>query len=208
VRVPGMRFGLVVAAGALITCATGCSAGPSAGGSAGGDRPSVQAAPTAAIPAPTTPLSVPTSTSSAQMTSPTSSPSVTYRRYLNGRFQISAEIPAQFQAGHPPENGDGQIFRFGSARVSVYGNVNSFSETPAQALASAVQSAPGEITYQSQNGPVIAVSGQTTTGQVFYIRSVVRPGLIATLDWLYPAQDQAVHQPEVEHAVATFTVPP
>jgi hypothetical protein len=145
------------------------------------------------------------------MTSPAaafSSPSVTYRRYVNGRFQVSAEIPEHFQAGVPPANADGQVFTFGSARVSVYGNVNSFGQTPAQALASAVESAPGEITYQSQNGQVIAVSGLTTTGQVFYIRSVVRPGLIATLNWLYTAQDQAVYQPAVEHAVATITVAP
>jgi hypothetical protein len=144
--------------------------------------------------------------------SPSPSASNSYR-YANARFGFSLGVPDGYTAQTPPEDGDGLSFRnaAGPATVTAYGDNNVLSHTPSQelaAMASTYQSAGDTVTYRFARGDVVAVSGTTPHGTIFYQREVVYPAVIYALGWTYPIASKSQYDPLVTGTVDSFVPGP
>jgi hypothetical protein len=122
-------------------------------------------------------------------------------------------VPDGYTAQAPPVDGDGLSFRdaAGPATVTAYGDNNVLSHTPSQelaAMASAHQSAGDTVTYRFARGDVVAVSGTTPPGMVFYQREVVYPAVIYALDWTYPTASKTQYDSLVTQTVDSFVPGP
>jgi hypothetical protein len=153
-----------------------------------------------------------TSRSASPTAAPGPGPSPSARgshRYANARFGCSFDVPDGYTGQAPPVDGDGLSFRdpAGPATVTAYGDNNVLGHTPSQELAamtSAHQSAGDTVTYRFARGGVIAVSGTTPAGMVFYQREVVYPAVIYTLAWTYPTATKTQYDPLVTQTVDSF----
>ena len=140
-------------------------------------------------------------------------PSGGYYRYTNKRFMFSLDIPDGYTAGSLPVDRDGKSFTnsAGTATVTASGSNNTPNWTPSQDLASLVsayQSDGDDVTLDYLNGDVIAVSGTTPSGAIFYERDIVYPAVIYALAWTYPTADKAQYNALVSHTVSSFTPGP
>ncbi|HEX3753033.1 MAG TPA: hypothetical protein VHW06_20860 [Streptosporangiaceae bacterium] len=183
-------------------------------------RPIAAASATPATSAALSTLATPAGTrtptvASAAPTSPApaagASPSGT--RYTNARFGFSFRVPPGYQAQSPPVDGDGLSFAnpARTATVTAYGASNIGRYSPAQEMAQLVktyQSARDTISYRFFHDDVIAVSGTTPRGAVFYQREVVYPAVIYTLLWSYPAATEAQYATLVTQTVDSFVPGP
>jgi pimeloyl-ACP methyl ester carboxylesterase len=137
-----------------------------------------------------------------------------YFRYTNPRFEFSFDVPDGYTAGAPPQDRDGQSFTnsTGTATVTGFGQDSSPGEmTPARDLAQLVstyESSGDQVTLRYLNGDIVAVSGTTPQGAIFYQRDVVFSLVIYSLVWDYPAADKAQYDPLVTHTVSSFTPGP
>lgn len=143
------------------------------------------------------------------------SPATPGAPYRNARFGFQAEVPAGFAAASPgPTNGDGAVFRDGSADYTVSARLNVQATSAARELASLRASLTGRqrrITYTSSSGGVVAVSGidaSTGTPTIFYVREVVGPSTVSTLSWTYPQARDATYKPLLEATVRAFVPAP
>jgi hypothetical protein len=97
----------------------------------------------------------------------------TYRTYHNDRFGVSADVPRDWRAGRPPDNGDGLKFTSpdGAATLIVSGSYR-MADTVAEALNSEQAADEGEtITYQTRGPRMAVISGMR--GQTVFYRKVV-----------------------------------
>jgi len=134
-------------------------------------------------------------------------------RYANVRFGFSFGVPAGYQAATPPADGDGLTFTSPgrAATVSGYGSPNVLGRSPSAEMAAVVksyQSARDTITYRFFRNDVIAVSGTTPHGMVFYQREIVYPAVIYTLLWSYPAAGATQYDALVTQTVISFVPGP
>jgi hypothetical protein len=173
----------------------------------------------AAAGTPATPIApTATSTPKAVSATPPSSappvrPSPSGTRYTNARFGFSFDVPAGYQAQTAPVDGDGLAFAdpARTATVTVYGAGNVARYSPAQEMAQLVksyQAARDTISYRFSQNDVIAVSGNTPHGAVFYQREVVYSAVIYTLLWSYPAATKAQYGTMVTQTVDSFVPGP
>jgi hypothetical protein len=97
-----------------------------------------------------------------------------FRLYSNPRFGATAEIPSDWRADPPPENGDGQVFKSkdGQASIIVSGILN-IDATPEEAMRDEEQPGAGEkITYKSRGRRVVVLSG-LRGDKIFYRKSIL-----------------------------------
>jgi pimeloyl-ACP methyl ester carboxylesterase len=158
---------------------------------------------------------IPTAATTAGSKHPTAGlPPSGYYRYINPRFKFSFDVPDGYTAGARPVDGDGRSFTNSTGTATVTGSgVNNLSGgmTPAQDLAELVSSygsSGDQVTLRYRNGDIVAVSGTTPQGAIFYQRDVVFPLVIYSLVWNYPAADKAQYAPLVDHTVSSFTPGP
>ena len=97
-----------------------------------------------------------------------------WQTYVNERFGSTADVPATWQAGTPPENGDGLEFTSpdGQASIIVSGILN-IDDTLDEAFASRETPFDGEtVTYRHRDKRGLVVSG--TKGElIFYRKSIL-----------------------------------
>lgn len=130
-----------------------------------------------------------------------------YRTYANPRFGTTADVPADWKADPPPENGDGLRFRSPDQRASltVSGMLNSY-DTIDEAMKSAEE--PGEdekITYRHREPRALVVSG-TRGDTIFYTRRVLSCGdqIWNSVHLEYPAAEKAVYDALVTHVARSL----
>ncbi len=130
-----------------------------------------------------------------------------WQTYVNDRFGSTADIPAGWQAGTPPENGDGLEFTSpdGKATLIVSGGLNVWDRLDE---AFAIFATPGEgetITYRHQDRRSIVVSG-TRADHIFYRKSILScHGTVwnsIALD--YPAAQKQAFDQIVGHVAASL----
>jgi hypothetical protein len=98
----------------------------------------------------------------------------TLRVYANPRFGATAEVPSDWRADPPPENGDGQRFTSldGLATITVSGILN-IGDNVEAAMREEEQPGAGEtITYRQRSGRAIIASG-TRGDDIFYRKSIL-----------------------------------
>lgn len=128
-------------------------------------------------------------------------------------------MPDGYKAATPPVDGDGQEFDSADGNSSVTGwgdnnpgaNPGTALLTPAQdlaALLSQYRSDGDTVTYQAVEGDIVAVSGTTAQGKIFYQRDVVYSQVLYALIWSYPASEKAQFNAIVTHTAAVFAPGP
>jgi hypothetical protein len=98
----------------------------------------------------------------------------TMRLYANPRFGAIAEVPGDWRADPPPENGDGQRFTSpdGLATITISGILN-IGDTVEAAMREEEQPGAGEtITYRQRSGRALITSG-TRGSEIFYRKSLL-----------------------------------
>jgi hypothetical protein len=114
-----------------------------------------------------------------------------YRTYHNDRFGVSADVPRDWRAGRPPENGDGLKFTSpdGAATIIVSGSYR-IADSVAEALSSEQVPDEGEtVTYQTR-GPRMAVISGMRGERIFYRKVVLS------------CKDQVMNRVSIEYPLA------
>lgn len=117
--------------------------------------------------------------------------------YANARYGTRAEVPADFIAEPPPENGDGQRFSDpgGSGTISIYGGMNATRGTLDDYRAFLKEILEGEgwhLSYVPQGRNWFVLSGERE-GEIVYQRAEHAPGCSADMlhhiEFRYPASE-------------------
>src|SRR5215831_11710642 len=119
-----------------------------------------------------------------------------YRTYVNARFGTTAEVPADWKADPPPENGDGLRFRSPDQRASIIvsGSFNIY-ETVEEAMKSREEPQEGAtITYRHREPHALVISG-TRGDTIFYYRHILSCGdqIWNNVYLEYPATEKAAY---------------
>jgi serine/threonine-protein kinase len=97
-----------------------------------------------------------------------------WQTYVNERFGSTADVPAGWRAGTPPENGDGLTFAApdGQATIAIFGSLNVWDKLD-EAFAAHETAETGEtITYKHRDKRGTVVSG-TKGDRIFYRKSIL-----------------------------------
>ena len=97
----------------------------------------------------------------------------TYKRYVNERFGVTADRPADWRVGNEPENGDGLRFTSpdGKAFVSISGSLQTF-DTVNEELDIIAEEKGGQVTLEKR-GPRSIVQSGLRGDMIFYKRSLL-----------------------------------
>ncbi len=130
-----------------------------------------------------------------------------WHTYSNPRFGTTADVPSDWRAGRPPENGDGLKFTSpdGSASIDVYGFLQSWA-TIDEAFAALETPGQGEtITYKHRGPRSIVVSG-TVGARIYYTKSILscRDNVWNTVRIEYPAAHKQQFDAVVTHVAASL----
>jgi hypothetical protein len=130
-----------------------------------------------------------------------------YRTYHNERFGVTADVPRDWRAGRPPENGDGLRFTSpdGAAFISISGSFNS-GDTVAEAMENEQLADDGEtITYRVKQERMSVVSG-TRGGVIFYRKATLscNDQIVNRVSIEYPAARKAAFDSLVTHVAASL----
>ena len=96
-----------------------------------------------------------------------------YRTYVNARFGARADVPANWRADRPPENGDGQRFISpdGKASITVSG-IFHVEDTIKEAIDSRARPDGVAVTYVKRDSRGVVASG-LKGDQIIYTRSIL-----------------------------------
>ena len=130
-----------------------------------------------------------------------------WKRYVNERFGVTADHPADWSAGRPPDNGDGLRFSSpdGEAYVSISGSLHTF-DTAAESLDIVAQVEPGATVTFQKRGPRSIVQSGVHGDRIFYKRSFLACNnqVWNNLVIEYPAARKREFDPVVAHVSASF----
>lgn len=177
--------------------------------------PSSAAPPATTVAPPATPVATPASSAA----SGSSAGGTAYFRYENKRFKFAFYVPDGYKAATPPVDGDGQEFDSADGSASVTGSgVNNLGANPGTslltpaadlaALSSHYRANGDTVTYQAVDGDIVAVSGTTPQGKIFYQRDVVYSQVLYALVWSYPAAEKARFDAIISHTAGAFVPGP
>jgi serine/threonine-protein kinase len=125
-----------------------------------------------------------------------------YKTYVNDRFGTTADVPADWIADPPPENGDGLRFHSPDDRASitVSGMLN-MHDTVEEAMKDYEEPGDGEtITYRHRERRALVVSG-VRGDTIFYSKHVLscRDEIWNNVHIEYPAAEKAAYDALVAH---------
>ena len=129
-----------------------------------------------------------------------------WRTYHNTRFGTTADVPASWTMGPPPQNNDGRFFTSPGKRAEItisgiFANIGSNDE-----LASRLIATEGEtITCKKRQDKWVVVSG-AKGDRIFYRKTVLScdDTIANDLSIEYPAADKEKYDPLVAHVAASL----
>jgi serine/threonine-protein kinase len=97
-----------------------------------------------------------------------------FRTYSNPRFGATAEVPSDWRADPPPENGDGLVFRSpdGAAAITVSGVLNA-ADSAAAAMNDEEKPNDGEKITFHQRGARFVIASGLAGDRIFYRKSLL-----------------------------------
>jgi hypothetical protein len=130
-----------------------------------------------------------------------------YRSYANARFGTTADVPADWKADPPPENGDGLRFWSPDQRASltVSGSLNVY-DTVEEAMKAYEEPGEGEkITYRHRDPRALVVSG-TRGDTIFYAKHILSCGdqIWNSIHLEYPAAQKTAYDALVTHVAQSL----
>lgn len=130
----------------------------------------------------------------------------TWRSYHNTRFGTTAEVPAIWKMGPPPENNDGRAFSSPDGRATII--ISGIFHVLPHEEEVAIHLKPGEgetITYTKQGSNWIVVSG-IRGDMIFYRKSILscRDTIWNDVSIEYPAAEKGKYDPLVARVAASL----
>ena len=127
--------------------------------------------------------------------------------YVNDRYGVSVDVPADWRADPPPDNDDGRTFHSpdGAATIVVFGNLQ-IGDSIAGAMDEMAKPRDGErITLLKRGARSLTVSG-FAGAQIFYRRSLLTCGgqVWNNVEISYPASQKAAYDKVVAHLAASL----
>lgn len=126
------------------------------------------------------------------------------RPYVNGRYGYRIDLPASFEAGPEPANGDGQTFwdPASSMVVSVWGSNNVFAEDAQTFMEDCGASA--KVDGYEASGDGWFVSSWREGDQIEYVKGFVGEGSVCIVRFSYSTDERDAGAAFLERAVKTF----
>ena len=130
-------------------------------------------------------------------------PAFTYRPYSNGRFGFAVEVPSFFVPSRPPDNDDGQEWKWGSRATLTAAGMYAF-EPIAESCERLFKETAG-LTYKSSTTTSCVATG-SANGKIHWARTALSKGVMFDV-WLdYDESLKAAFDPIVEHVSASWKV--
>jgi hypothetical protein len=130
-----------------------------------------------------------------------------WRLYVNERFGVGADVPADWRAEPPPANGDGAAFVSpdGSAKITVFGRFL-LEASPSQALDAMAAPREGErVAYMKRGARSLTLSG-LTGDTIFYRSAILTCGdkVWNNLEITYPVSQKRAYDALVAHVAGSL----
>lgn len=127
--------------------------------------------------------------------------------YVNERFGVEADVPPGFEAGAPPENGDGLAFSTPTAKLSIYGSLivdGDFESTVRQAIEWNKDDG-WNITYEASTPSWASWSGKKGS-RILYVRAIRMCGgdMYGAFELEYSEADLGAFDPVVDRLVRSL----
>lgn len=127
-----------------------------------------------------------------------------WQTYVNDRFGMRFDVPADFVATAPPENGGGQSFEKGDASIYIFASHNTEGDTPASFKKQLIGTEGyEEVTYSPSGGSWLVISGYRGD-RIFYEKYFFRAGVIAAFGMDFPKEDKPRYAPVIERIEDSF----
>jgi hypothetical protein len=120
--------------------------------------------------------------------------------YANARFGFTIQYPRDlFPSLTESDNSDGATFHTQQAGVSLlaWGSYNALDQTPADIAQEAKQDCRTDqpVPYQVARANLVAVSCLTTSGDIFYRKTLIHGDVLTSVQMTYPAADRGYWDP-------------
>jgi len=127
-----------------------------------------------------------------------------WETYVNDRFGMQFDIPADFQPGRPPENGDGRSFDKGDASIYIFASHNIEGDTPASFKRKLIGTKSYErVTYSPSGDGWLVISG-FRGNRIFYEKYFFRDDVISAFGMDFPKQEKPRYAPVIERIENSF----
>jgi len=127
-----------------------------------------------------------------------------WQTYINDRFGMQFEIPADFQPAAPPESGGGRSFDKGDASIYIFASDNTEGDTPASFKEQMIHTQDYEnVTYRPSGDSWLVISGFRGE-RIFYEKYFFRDGLISAFGMDFPKEDKPLYAPVIERIENSF----
>lgn len=123
--------------------------------------------------------------------------------YCNARFGFCLQRPAFMTPEPPPQNGDGQAFRRGSARLVVSGALDTYVFTLEEQFEQAQQNL--RVSYKVLKPHYYAVSGLKGS-RVVYEYKRLENGVFYTLYLEYPSSEKSTYDLLIKPMLDSFRI--
>ncbi|MFN3391948.1 MAG: hypothetical protein ACK40N_09335 [Meiothermus ruber] len=123
--------------------------------------------------------------------------------YCNARFGFCLQRPAFMTPEPPPQNGDGQAFRRGAARLVVSGALDAYVFTLEEQFQQAQQNL--RVSYKVLKPTYYAVSG-LRGNRVVYEYKRLENGVFYTLYLEYPTAEKNTYDPLIKPMLDSFRI--
>ncbi len=117
--------------------------------------------------------------------------------YCNARFGFCVQRPAFMAPQPPPQNGDGQEFRFGAARLIAFGSTQALSLPETYRLAQKDL----QVTYRVLKSELFVVSGYKKGSIVVYHYTRATQDAYISVYLEYPASQKKTYDPLIKPIV-------
>ena len=112
-----------------------------------------------------------------------------WHTYVNDRFGMRFDIPADFAPADPPQNGDGRSFEKGDASLYIFASHNSEGDTPRS--------------FKGQLSTWLVISG-FRGDRIFYEKYFFHDGVISAFGMDFPKEDKPIYAPIIERIEDSF----
>ena len=127
-----------------------------------------------------------------------------WQTYVNDRFGMRFDIPADFQPAASPENGDGRSFEKDDASIYIFASHNIDGDTP-RSFKRQLIGTPGyeDVTYSPSGDTWLVISG-FRGARIFYEKYFFHDGVISAFGMDFPKEDKPRYAPVIERIEDSF----
>jgi hypothetical protein len=127
-----------------------------------------------------------------------------WETYINDRFGMRFDIPADFKPAPSPENGDGRSFEKGEASIYIFASHNTQGDTPKSFKKQLIGSKGyEEVTYSPSGDTWLVVSGFRGV-RIFYEKYFFHDGVISAFGMDFPKDAKPLYAPVIERIENSF----